>query len=458
VALGAKLTHLAHYPVAVAINVAATAGVLALFVRHVDRTIGREAAAWAAAFVVLCPVLYRWVAMGLETPVLLLFQVVLWGLAERVAEAGGPDGVDDRTRAKRMLGLCLAGAGATLVRADGIVFPLVASAYLLLHARRDDALALAATAIGTMAAHVAWRLAYYGFPLPNTFYAKVSGPLLQRLAHGAGDLVEVGWRSCLLPPVLAIGWAKVAAVREARRRPATAMDVLRAVPFEAWMAGALLPFWVFVGGDVYEERFLLVLYLAGFASLLRVTASSSKAVRAGLAAGFIALQMAVGVRFGHAMPPKYDQFETLGAYLHDHAAASETIAIDAAGKVPYVTGMPAIDILGLNDLYLGHKAATFFAVGHNKYDADYVMRRRPKWVAAFLDMNASAVDLDWGLRESLYAPNGYRVRYMLNTEPSSNGHDVIDVAGLADAELRALAGRGYHYAVLERVPTSHNAP
>ncbi|HEX3770452.1 MAG TPA: hypothetical protein VHV30_06295, partial [Polyangiaceae bacterium] len=81
VALGAKLTHLAHYPVAVAINVAAMAGVLALFVRHTDRTIGREAAAWAAAFVVLCPVLYRWVAMGLETPLVLLFQVALWGLA-----------------------------------------------------------------------------------------------------------------------------------------------------------------------------------------------------------------------------------------------------------------------------------------------------------------------------------------------------------------------------------------
>ncbi|HEX3772366.1 MAG TPA: hypothetical protein VHV30_15925, partial [Polyangiaceae bacterium] len=368
-----------------------------------------------------------------------------------VAHAGTLDAVDDRTRAKRMLELCLAGAGATLVRADGIVFPLVVSGYLLLHARRDDALALAATAIGAMAAHVAWRLTYYGFPLPNTFYAKVSGPLLQRLAHGAGDLVEVGWRSCLLPPVVAIGWANVAAVREARRRPTSAIDVARAVPFEAWMAGALLPFWVFVGGDLYEERFLLVLYLAGFASLSRATASYSRRARAALAVGFIGLQMAVGVRFGHEMPPKYDQFTSLGEFLHEHVPASRSLAIDAAGKVPYLTAMPAIDMLGLSDLYLGHKAAAFFSVGHNKYDADYVMRRRPDLIAAFLDLDAPATfDLDWGLRESLYRKNGYRVRYMLNTGPASNGHDVVDVAGLADADLRALSQRGYHYAVLER--------
>jgi arabinofuranosyltransferase len=457
VSLAAKVSHLAHYPVAVAINVAATVAVLVLFVRHVDRTIGREAARWAAAFVVLCPVLYRWVAEALETPVVLSLQVLLWVLAEAAAgEAPAPRDAtsdarrEDRRRAGRLLVLCLAAAGAVLVRADGIVFPMVVAAYLLVQARRGEALAIAATAVGTLGAHLAWRLAYYGYPLPNTFYTKVSGPLFQRIVHGAGDLAELGVRSCLLPPVIAIGWATIAATREARRRPTTGLELLRAIPFEAWMAGALLPFWVFVGGDVYEERFLLVLYPAGFAALLRATAPSPARVRAGLAALFIGLQMIVGVRFDHTTLPKYDQFLTLGEFLRAHHPASESIAIDGAGKVPYVTDMPTVDILGLNDLYLGHKATAFFVVGHNKYDADYVMRRRPNLIAAWLDMGATAIDLDWGLHQTLYAKNGYRVRYLLNTEQDSNGRDVVDVSGFADPDLRALSRRGYHYAVLER--------
>ena len=452
-AAGAALFHVPHYAVAVAVNVAALALVLVMFVRHVDAAIGRDAARWAAAFVALCPVFYHWVSAGLETPIVLLCQMSLWLLADRITRTGfdAPLDADARAGGGRTLHVaCAVTVGAVLVRADGFVFPMVVALYLLVHARRREALAVAATAGVTLAAHVAWRLAYYGYPLPNTYYTKVSGPLGQRILHGAQDLAEIGVTTCLLPPVLAIAWAAVDAVREARRRPTSVVDLVRALPFEAWIAGALLPLWVYVGGDVYEERFLLVLYPAGLLSLMRAVAPARASLRATATAVFLGLQLLVFMRFEYFRWPKYDQFLALGEFLRARYANSEILAIDGAGKVPYVTGMPTIDILGLNDFYLGHKATTFFVVGHNKYDADYVMRRRPNLIAAWLDMGASAIDLDWGLTEALYSRNGYRVRYIVNTNVRSNGHDILDVAGYAEPDIRAATLRGYHYAVIER--------
>jgi arabinofuranosyltransferase len=443
-AAGAWLFHAPHYAVAVVVNVAALAAVLAVFARHVDVTVGREAARWSAVFVVLCPVFYRWVGAGLEAPLVLLLQLLLWVLAEQSARAGRAG------QARRIALLCAVSCVCVLVRADGTVFPLIAAFYLLLHARRREGLAVAAAVGVTLAAHVAGRLSYYGYPLPNTYYAKVSGPLSQRLAHGIGDLAEIAITACLLPPVAAIVLASVAIVREARRGGSRALDVVRRLPFESWMAAALLAFWVYVGGDVYEERFLLVLYLAGFLSLMRLLARARPRLRATAAAIFIGLQVLVVTRLHYVPLPKYDQFLSLGEYLRDRYPTSASVAIDGAGKVPYVTDMPTIDMLGLNDAFIGHKATSFFVVGHNKYDVAYVMSRRPDLIAAWLDLGASSVDLDWGLSEPLYTRNGYRVRYLLNTTDTSNGQDVVDVAGYADAAIRELSARGYHYAVLER--------
>lgn len=444
---GAWLFHAPHYVVAVVVNVAALAAVLAVFARHVDVTVGRAAARWSVVFVALCPVFYRWVSAGLEAPLVLLLQLLLWVLAEQSVRAEQGEAA---RRTRRVVLLGAASCVCVLIRADGAVFPLIAAFYLLLHGRRREGLAVVVAVGLTLAAHVAGRLSYYGYPLPNTYYAKVSGPLSQRLAHGVGDLAEIGVTACLLPPVAAIVLASVAILRDAYRGGSRALDVLRPLPFESWMAAALLAFWVYVGGDVYEERFLLALYLAGFLSLMRLLARARPRLRATAAAIFIGLQVLVVARLQYVPLPKYDQFLALGEYLRDRYPTTSSIAIDGAGKVPYVTEMPTIDMLGLNDSFIGHKATSFFIVGHNKYDVAYVMSRRPQLIAAWLDLGASSLDLDWGLGEPLYTRNGYRVRYLLNTNKSSNGQDVVDVAGYTDDAIRGLTARGYHYAVLER--------
>ena len=48
-----------------------------------------------------------------------------------------------------------------------------------------------------------------------------------------------------------------------------------------------------------------------------------------------------------------------------------------------VAELPAIDMLGLNDLHIGHRQMPDMGsgpVGHEKYDVDYVLQRAPSYI------------------------------------------------------------------------------
>jgi hypothetical protein len=80
--------------------------------------------------------------------------------------------VPRRQRSARA-GACF--ALATLARPDGLLYSACAGAYMLLDSDRDrrrEALRFAATWGALLVPHFIFRLAYYGDPLPNTFYAK----------------------------------------------------------------------------------------------------------------------------------------------------------------------------------------------------------------------------------------------------------------------------------------------
>ena len=66
-------------------------------------------------------------------------------------------------------------------RADGFIVAAIAIAYVVIRGRYKAALWASITLIGTIAVYSAWRLSYYGDLLPNTYYAKVSGPLIERI-------------------------------------------------------------------------------------------------------------------------------------------------------------------------------------------------------------------------------------------------------------------------------------
>jgi len=76
-------------------------------------------------------------------------------------------------------------------------------------------------------------------------------------------------------------------------------------------------------------------------------------------------------------------------YLEQHPGFNKTfdvalhlgtlIAVVAAGAIPFESGLETIDMLGLNDEHIAHRdlEVGLLPAGHEKYDSEYVLDRRP---------------------------------------------------------------------------------
>jgi len=417
----------AIHPMAVALNTAAALAALLLFHRRLKARDGGGPAAWAAVLFAAWPALWLWSTSGMETTVVLLLQIALW------AEVTSDD-VGARVRPLAVLLVLL-----ILTRADGFVSAGIGVLYLALrgHVVRARAGALA-VALST-GALVAWRLAYYGHPLPNTYYAKVSGPLASRVTQALRQLADLSTDAGLLPYLVVLAAAGVMAARTRR------------AAFEPLFAACWLVFWIYVGGDVFGERFLLVLVPLGVAVMARWAAEGRRVIAAAAILAALAFQLAPLARdrrFRYA-GARYDRWIELGRFLGRPEHRGRTVAVDAAGKIPFHSHLDAIDMLGLTDAHIGHRPAARFSVGHNKHDADYVLARRPHLIATWIDED---LDLRWDLGRARYESAGYRLRWLLYTRrfPPADRAAIIDVRELDPAFVPDLVRDGWRYAVVER--------
>jgi len=441
----ALLRHLAVgpdavYPVSVALNLLFAAGAWALFSRLAARRLDPPRAGAAVLLFGLCPVLWLWTASGMETPLVLLLQIAVWMLVDGAARGG----------AAPPAGLAAVVALCVLARADGFVVPAFAALYLVAVGRRRDALVAAAALGVTMAALVGGRLAYYGFPLPNTYYAKVSGPLGERLLQGTLQLLGIGLHAGLLPHLAAL---VVAAPSPSPLPEGEGKEERRRIyRFEVVLGLGWLAYWIYVGGDVFAERMLLILFPIGILLLLDPSlfplAGRSALVTACVTALFQLLPLAIDTRFGYALD-RYDRWVTVGRHLAQERYAGRLLAVDAAGKIPFYSGLPAIDMLGLNDVHIAHLPARYFEAGHNKYDPDYVLSRRPDLIADWIDPQRN---LRFGLTRARYERAGYRLAALVFTRKHpGDAPALLEIGEDAPAgDVDVLIRRGYRYALLVR--------
>jgi hypothetical protein len=274
----------------------------------------------------------------------------------------------DRPTQPRAAALAL--AAAALTRPEGLLFAGIASAVMLLDLlrerdRRRSGLGALLLLWGLVAIHLLWRRSYYGYWVPNTFYAKVPGP------SWAGGLeyslrfheqYRLGW---FLPLALLALWGE-------RRRAA-----LLAFAF----LGPYLGYVVAVGGDQFEFRF--VVHVLPWLYWLPVEGARTlwegarlpvpRAARMFLAAASVVLlilttQQGFG-RHGreHSPTEGIDYYASYrseeGRFLRRLIESGQLprdvpIAVTGAGAVPYYTGWTTIDILGLNDEYVAHLPLT----------------------------------------------------------------------------------------------------
>jgi hypothetical protein len=365
-----------------AVSAGAAAAVLVLAARLERELAGRDTArgelSLAPLLLLATPAFAWWAFRAMET--MLFAALLLAALALARLEA----------RRDRWLGSGLLFALATLTRPEGaLLFALAVAGLALVERRwRGDWRHLArhganAAAFAALAgSYVAWRAAYYGELLPNTFYAKVTGGPGQ-LATGLRYLRDF----CLGSPVLAAGllfplgpaWPQL---RARLREPGLALAI------HAVLLGYVV-YVVAVGADFmpWLRFFVPVLPLAAVlaAAVLRAFPVPARA-RGPLLAGLALLQGAAGF----AGDEPYRAFvahrtavvgERVGEWLGQRLAPADWIAVNTAGSLPWASRLPTIDMLGLTDAQIARRPVYVVTpgwAGHRRGWGEYVLTRRPR--------------------------------------------------------------------------------
>lgn len=253
-----------------------------------------------------------------------------------------------------------------------------------------------------------WRYLYFGFLLPNTYYAKAAGLQLARLARGWDILLELlSWW-----PVYGFLFLAVLAAFSWRRN-------------RIWLLFlglnlATYLYFIYVGGDFivwFGPRFLMpvlpVLLLSaseGLANLLHNRLVDTRAV-VPVAVGLIIVLLVVSyhytwpnVKFGPShFTAQMRGWKETGLWLAANTPEQTVIATDAAGLIPYYSERITIDMYGLTDLHIAHQPADHLGQGivaHERYDPEYVLERAPDciistWVNSDGKPVAAGLDQFW---------------------------------------------------------------
>lgn len=251
-----------------------------------------------------------------------------------------------------------------------------------------------------------WRFCYYGYPLPNTFYAKVGGGLYQ-VWRGAeylwGYLLFRGWP---LGVVAILGAACLAlAAAQRRRRPAGSTTPQHAPlwPFLLFLAGGYTLYVVGVGGDHFPGfRFfvpilpvLALLFQEAFLALARRVRQVVR-VRAAATAVLLVVLLSTQIIPAARLLPGGELWDGLtdgmsyvlhqgyaGLWLRANTPPETVLVATGAGAIAYFAERRTIDAWGLNDLYIGHKKMPTMgqgSAGHEKKDIDYVLGQHPDYI------------------------------------------------------------------------------
>ena len=435
------LLHWDVYLFSVFFNTVLVAATLLVLLKHWRAASGERTALLGGLLFALSPSIWLWASSGLETSLVLFLQVCAWILVERVCNGSST----------RSLGaLCVVLSTLALTRADGFVTAAIVLAFLLVKRRFRPALITGSVVGCVVAGLFTWRLAYYHELLPNTYYAKVSGSLFQRLWSSIRELGGISARQGMALYVLSVVFALLS-----RRWHASGIQkVIETLSFELFFTVAWLSYWLYGGGDNFEDRFLIVLIPIGITILmLEVLQASVENLRLFVACCACVVQLSVPVRdaqYGKHLLPKYDYRILIGRFVGEHWPG-QLLATPAAGKIPYFSRLQTIDMLGLTDHFLARIPPKNFAVGHSKEDSSYVLSRNPDVIATVFYGDGLDLGAEFGQRK--YENAGYRVHYLVNsTTESRAGKNIIDVLGRSAADIIVLSHLGWRAVVLDRNP------
>jgi arabinofuranosyltransferase len=231
-----------------------------------------------------------------------------------------------------------------------------------------------------------WRWSYYGYLLPNTFYAKV-GSTWSQIERGAVYLFDTGNTYVLPYVVIAAGVAGIWAWHKNTHARWPLVGLI------GGMAALFALYVVIVGGDwMPGARFvvpivpLLVLLIAwGEAGLMRRAGWGLSLVLLTTLLAVLVVRIPRDSRYNPDTPFWEENYwihanRETGLWLNTHTPTDTLIATAVAGAIPFYSKRPTIDALGLTDEYIAHRPAETLGqgrAGHEKTDPDYILKRNP---------------------------------------------------------------------------------
>lgn len=232
--------------------------------------------------------------------------------------------------------------------------------------------------------YFAWRWNYFGYPLPNPFYAKVGFTqwvIVRGLRYAGSFMNRYNLIFILLIPSLLM-------IRRLKDKEIFLFIWL----FSFWTAYAIA-----IGGDhmSFYRIFVPALPFAvlwGQKVFQLLLEGKGKLKRVGIVTAVFILWLMPwanprvwkDIRWNESI---YTGWISAGKALANYAKPGETLAVTTAGAIPFYSGLETIDMLGLNDIHTAHMPTPDRmgqgAAGHDKGDAGYVLSRKPAYIAFF---------------------------------------------------------------------------
>lgn len=400
-----------------------------LFFKILTKHLSKTDALLGTSLIGLNPAVWANVTTGLETMLVLFIFVFFW---HSVASP--------RNRQNITL-LILISTLSMLARVDGFIFPTIVSFYLLLNKEKKLGLSLILYVISFMSLYALIRYYYYDDIIANTYYAKVSGDLLQRIYAGIKYLYMQTFFNGIAFYALFILFYFI----KNRRTLIKQLLAFPSVFLFIWTA-----YLIYIGGDIYFERFLLVSLVLSIYYFLLFYSDRKLSVKILLLLFAFIFSFSIFFQDGRFayQEKNYDMWINLGKFLKV-APKDYVLAIDAAGKVPYYSELKTIDMLGLNNKEIGKMKVDDrdFRAGHTKFNADYTLSLRPNLIAAWM-MDANQ-DQEWGITKEKYKQE-YVLKYLVNSSRENHSNNIYDVEFLENTCKTELIKKEFNYAVLVR--------
>jgi hypothetical protein len=227
-----------------------------------------------------------------------------------------------------------------------------------------------------------WRYTYYGFLLPNTFYAKVGYTKAQVIRGARYTKRFAGLALLILVPVIA---SLVPVPKKFRKEKCRGTAALVCVIIVHTV------YVILVGGDVMPAYRFFSPFMP-LICLLSATALAAFIRRPAWVAVVLTIMVAYNVtqlsirrelreRVLHGNVGRYGK--VVGLWMKENFPPDTVIATNTAGSIPYYSKLKTIDMFGLNDVHIAHRHIRGMgrrSAGHEKSDGKYVLSLEPDYI------------------------------------------------------------------------------